>query len=197
MLLTILKVLQNSNQCYLYYLKDLNHNCIGDDILLYYHRGQKFFVVPADMKSEMLDLAHSQFLSSHQGRYETYRCLMQSCWWPSMFKDISLYMDQCKICLMAKTDNHQESNLVKRTFPTKPNEVVSIDFIVDLEKSVKCNIHIFTMVDKCYKFIKNYALKDRTAIIASRFVYDYCLVYRIPQKIYADQDPAFEATLFT
>ena len=39
-----------------------------DGILLYYNRGQKLFVVPTDMKSEMLELAHSQFLSGHQGR---------------------------------------------------------------------------------------------------------------------------------
>ena len=47
------------------------------------------------------------------------------------------------------------------------------------------------------KFSKVYTLKDRTAITASRFVSDYCLVYGIPEKIYSDQDPAVEATLFT
>ena len=43
---------------------------------------------------------------------------------------------------MTKTDNRQKSNLGKRPFPTKSKEVVSTDFIVDLEKSVKGNIHI-------------------------------------------------------
>ena len=47
------------------------------------------------------------------------------------------------------------------------------------------------------KCSKVYTLKDRTAITASRFVSDYCLVYGIPEKIYSDQDPAVEATLFT
>ena len=59
-----------------------------DGILLYYHRGQKLFVVPTDMKTEMSQLAHSQFLSGHQGRYKTHQCLLQSCWWPSLFKKI-------------------------------------------------------------------------------------------------------------
>ena len=39
------------------------------------------------------------------------------------------------------------------------------------------------MVDNYSKFIKVYAPKDRTAITASCFVYDNCLVYGIPQKI--------------
>ena len=153
-----------------------------DGILLYYHRGQKLFVVPTDMKSEMLELAHSQILSGHQGRYKTHQGLLQSCWWPSMFKDICLHIDQSKICVMTKPDNRQKRNLGKRPFPTKPNEVVSIDFIVDLEKSVKGNIRILTMVVNFSKFIEVYALKDSTAITGSRFVYDYCLVYGIPEK---------------
>ena len=45
--------------------------------------------------------------------------------------------------------------------------------------------------------IKVYALEDRTAIIASRFNYNYCLVYGIPEKIYSDQDPDFKADLST
>ena len=45
-------------------------------ILFYYRRGQKLFVVPTDMKSEMLELAHSQFLSGHQGRYKTHQRLL-------------------------------------------------------------------------------------------------------------------------
>ena len=70
---------------------------------------------------------------------------------------------------MTKVDNRQKSNLGKRPFPTKP-EVVLIDFMVDLEKSVKGNIHISTMVDNFVKFIKAYALQTSTAVTASRFV---------------------------
>ena len=72
--------------------------------LLPYHRRQKLFEVPNDTKSEMLELAHSQFLSGHQGRYKT----------------------QCNL--------GQKSNLGKRLFPTKPSKVVSTDFMVDLKK---------------------------------------------------------------
>ena len=54
-----------------------------------------------------------------------------------MFKDICLYINQCKICVMTKTDNRQKSNLGKRPFLTKPNEVVSIDFMVDLENQLR------------------------------------------------------------
>ena len=69
--------------------------------------------------------------------------------------------------------------------------------MVDLEKLVKGNIHILTTDDNFSRFIKVYSLKDCTAITASPFVYDYCLAYGIPDRIYSDQDHAFEANLFT
>ena len=41
-----------------------------------------------------------------------------------------------------------------------PNEVVSVDFMGDLQKSVKGNIHIFlTMVENFSKFMKVSAMK--------------------------------------
>ena len=92
--------------------------------------------------------------------------------------------------------DHQKSNLRERPFPTKPNEIVSIDFRADLKKSIKGNIHILTIVDNFSKLIKVYALQGRTAITVSRFVYNSCLVYGIPEKICFDQDPAFEANAF-
>ena len=92
--------------------------------------------------------------------------------------------------------DHQKSNLRERPFPTKPNEIVSIDFRADLKKSIKGNIHILTIVDNFSKLIKVYALQGRTAITVSRFVYNSCLVYGIPEKICLDQDPAFEANAF-
>ena len=55
----------------------------------------------------------------NQGRYKTHQRLLQSYWWPSMFKDICLCIDQCKICVMTKTDNRPKSNLDKRPFCDK------------------------------------------------------------------------------
>ena len=51
------------------------------------------------------------------------------------------------------------------------------------------------MVDNFAKFIKVYTLKDRTALTASRYVYDYCLTDGISKTIYSDQDPAYRTAL--
>ena len=53
------------------------------------------------------------------------------------------------------------------------------------------NVDVFAGVDNFSSSIKVYTMKDRFAITAIRFVYDYCLVYGIPEKHYSDQDPGF------
>ena len=64
------------------------------------------------------------------------------------------------------------------------NELVSIEFVVHLQKSVKGNIHILTMVDNFSKLFKMYVMKDCTA---SRLVYDYCLIYGTPENMHSDK----------
>ena len=64
------------------------------------------------------------------------------------------------------------------------NEFVSIEFMVHLQKSVKGNIHILTMVDNLSNFFKMYVMKDYTA---SSFVYDFCLIYGIPENMHSDK----------
>ena len=52
---------------------------------------------------------------------------------------------------MTKTDNRQKSNLDERPFPTKLNEFASIDFTVDLQKSVKDKTYILTLVGNLFR----------------------------------------------
>ena len=77
----------------------------------------------------------------------------------------------CEFCKFPKTPFLQ--NTSQRLLPAKLKEFNSIDFIVDLEKLFKGNIHILTLVDTISKFIKVYALKGRIAITVRRFIFNY------------------------
>ena len=81
-------------------------------------------------------------------------------------------------------------------FPTQPNELISIDYIVDVPITSRRNIHILTRVDNLTKYVKCFAVNDRTALIASRCVLDYFMNFGIPLNLYSDRDPAYEAELF-
>ena len=97
---------------------------------------------------------------------------------------------------MTNAENKKKSILGKRPIPTKPLEIISIDFVVDLPKTNKGNIHMLTVVDNFTKFVRLYGVKDRTAKTAAKCIYDYVMNLGIPLKLYSDCDPAFEAELF-
>ena len=96
----------------------------------------------------------------------TYRRLLDNVWWPNMMDDIRDYIRNTKICVLTKR-KQKNSRLGKRLFPTQPNELISIDYIVDFPITSRRNIHILTRVDNLTKYVKCYAVKDRTALIAS------------------------------
>ena len=67
---------------------------------------------------------------------------------------------------------------------------------MDFPVTERGNFHILTVVDNFSKYLKCYAVSDRTALTASRYIYDYCLLFGILEKLYSDQDPAYESNLF-
>ena len=84
----------------------------------------------------------------------------------------------------------------RKKWPKAPLELISLDFLVDLPRTAKGNVHLLVINDHFTKLIKLYAIKDRKASTASACLHDYILTYGIPLKILTDQDPSFESKLF-
>ena len=153
-------------------------------------------MAPIEIRDEIVRLGHSQVLSGHYGVFKTHRRILETCWWPELLQDVQNYIKSCGTCVQTNPSCRKRSRLGKRPFPKVPLEWVSIDFIVDLPITKNNNIHILTVVDNFTKFIKVYALKDRTAATAARYMYDYCMQLGVPIIIYSDKDPAFQSDFF-
>ena len=117
-------------------------------------------------------------------------------WWPTVKEDVTNFVSTCKICLSIKTPNKSYGKMGRRKWPTAPLELISLDFLVDLPRTTKGNVHLLVINDHFTKIMKLYAIKDRKASTASTCLHDYILTYGILLKILADQDPPFESKLF-
>ena len=84
----------------------------------------------------------------------------------------------------------------RKKWPKAPLELISLDFLVDLPRTAKGNVHLLVINDHFTKLIKLYAIKDRKASTVSACLHDYILTYGIPLKTLTDQDPSFESKLF-
>ena len=69
-------------------------------------------------------------------------------YWPSMRKDIHIYVEQCMVCQKVKYDRGKAQGLLQPLpLPNVPWESISMDFIFGLPKSMQGNTGIWTIVD--------------------------------------------------
>ena len=59
-----------------------------NDLLIYNHHNNYLVVCTLELKSEILDLSHSQWCSGHFGVFKTHKRVLASFWWPGLYSDI-------------------------------------------------------------------------------------------------------------
>ena len=167
-----------------------------DGLLKYRHGGEGLVVVPGRLRNEILALSHNQWTSGHFGIFKTHRRVLQKFWWPGLHSDVCDYIKNCDICLRVKRAGRKPGKMGIREWPKRPLDLISIDYLVELPVTAKGNRHILVINDHFSKFIQVYAVKDRTALTASKYVLDYCLKFGFPLRLFSDRDPAYESELF-
>ena len=96
------------------------------------HHSHYLVVCPSELRSDVLDLSHSQCYSGHFGIFKTHKRVLASFWWPGLYSDIVDFITQCEVCISLKPLNRNPGRMGIRSFPSSPMELVSIDFLVDL-----------------------------------------------------------------
>lgn len=167
-----------------------------DKLLKYRHHSNVLIVVPEHLRNEILSLCHNKWTSGHFGVFKTHKRVLNLFWWPGLYNDVTQYINNCDICLRVKRLGRVPGRMGIREWPNKPLELISIDYLVDLPQTSRRNKHILVINDHFSKFIQVYAVKDKTALTASRYVLDYCLRFGFPLRLLSDQDPAYESELF-
>ena len=74
----------------------------------------------------------------------------------------------------------------RRKWSTAPLELISLDFLVNLSRTTKGNVHLLIINDHFTTFVKLYATKDCKALTASVCLHDYILTYAIPLNTLTD-----------
>ena len=182
------------NKSYAKYIDKLSINT--DRIVVFNHKGEEKIVVPPCSRKDILELCHNGYLSGHQGIYKTHQRVLCRFWWPNLFTDVMNLIRQCDICQRTKVDNKKKGIMCTRVWPTNPLDCVSIDFLVDLPKTDRGNIHVLVINDHFSRYIRLYAINDRRAETAAKYVADFCMTFGIPRKLLSDRDPAYESVLF-
>ena len=113
--------------------------------------------------------------------------------WPSMRKDIKLFVAACLVCQQTKNDHRKSAELLcLLPVPARPKEDLSLDFIVGLP-SYQGHTTILVIVDRFSKGVHlGLLLTHYTAFRVARVFMEVSgKLHGPPRSLVSDRDPLF------
>lgn len=147
--------------------------------------------VPEDLQIEIMKEIHDGVTeSAHAGYHRCYNRIASMYYWPKMSRDIKQYVSTCNICQKSKPRRHAPIGLLRPIpIPTRPFEVISMDFIPELLVSEGYD-NVLVIVDKLTKyglFVPCHTTINEKETAQLIFKHVIC-EYGILRQIISDQD---------
>jgi hypothetical protein len=114
--------------------------------------------------------------------------------WPRLKKEIAEYIVKCMECQKVKAEHrHPPVLLQPLPIPEWKWDVVTMDFITGLSRTIKKHDSIMVVVDKLTKAAHFIPLKTnhRETDVADIFLKEVARLHGIPKTIVSDRDPKF------
>lgn len=151
-------------------------------------------VVPKENRLEIISSHHDPPTSSHLGVYKTRARIAQKYYWPKMKQDVARYISRCSICLKTKPIQRPPTGLMLSQGPTatRPFQILSMDIVGPLPRSVSGYSYILSIQDIFSKFILLFPLRKATSNqVATIFEDQVILMFGAPQKVIMDNGVQF------
>ncbi|XP_070546257.1 uncharacterized protein [Ptychodera flava] len=156
--------------------------------------GEKRLVIPASMKSEVIDLNHSIPSAGHQGVQRTLSRIKLRYYWHRMSDDVRNFIAGCPKCNKNKKPRQYSKFEIVKFHAGSPMERVHLDFLGPLPKTK----NILMMVDQFTKWVECIPLPSQEAeVTAQAAVNEFFARFGCPFEVFTDQGRNFESQLFT
>ncbi|RVW31621.1 Transposon Tf2-11 polyprotein [Vitis vinifera] len=136
---------------------------------------------------------HDSKVAGHSEVLRTFKRLAQQFYWPSMYKNIQDYIQQCATCQKTKSETLAPAGLLQPLpIPCLVWDDISLDFIDGLPSS-QGKDSIMVVVDRLSKYAHFIALFHpfSAKMIAEKFVENIIKLHGMPKSIISDRDPIF------
>ena len=165
----------------------------GENGLIYFEdwNGNNKLCVPGSLQTKVTAEIHDSLSEgAHAGYYKTYNRIVSTYYWPRMSRSIKTFVSTCDICQKSKPRRHALIGLLRPIpIPTRPFEVVTMDFILELPNSNGFD-KILVIVDKLTKYgifipCSTKVTEEETARLFFKHV---VAQYGLPQQVITDRD---------
>lgn len=153
----------------------------------------------ADIRRRCISVNHDLPSAGHFGRNITLELVQRHFWWPSIRKDVELYIAACPSCQINKVQSKKPAGgLQPLPTPEYPWQSVSMDLITHLPCTARGSTAIIVFVDRLTKMI--HFVPSRTDVgaleFAEIFVREVFCKHGLPKNVVSDRDPRFTSAFF-
>ena len=154
-------------------------------------------VVPASLRSKVLNLCHYHRLVGNAGGTLMYQTMRQTSYWPSMSMDLYACVRACPPCARERMSVRKHSYFLKPFPRTRPLQFVAIDILGPLARTRQGNQFLLVISDRFSKLKKTVPLKCISAYTIALAFCDQCVfVYGAPVYLLSDNGLQFTAKFF-
>ena len=101
--------------------------------------------VPSAVRDQLIYWAHTSPSSGHPRIGRTVRCLSGKYWWPTLAKDVRVYVSSCSVCAQCKVPRHlPRGKLHPLPVPQRPWSHLSVDSLTDLPPTILVIVDLFS-----------------------------------------------------
>lgn len=155
------------------------------------------FLVPENLKSEVLYQMHNSVLSGHLGKKKTHQKIKQRFYWYEMKEDIQIWIAKCDICSANKPLTKTQRAPLGQMQVGAPMDRVATNLLGPLPVTPRGNRYILTMTDYFTKWVEVIPVPDQTAVTcANVMLNEFICRYGCPLAIHSDQGRCYESEIF-
>ena len=179
--------------------KQYQYYQVRDGLLFLQRKGEQEeekLVVPRvdSVLVRILEQHHDSPIAGHLGEEKTYLDVKKYYYWPGMQASVKKYVSTCEDCQRYKAGRQKPAGLLQPLeIPTRPWEVVSLDFVTKLPLTEDGFDTILVIVDKLSKYVHLIPCKETvTAEGVAKLYFEHIFGnHGMPRRIVSDRDTRF------
>ena len=110
-------------------------------------KGNQFCVMDYSLRLRIIQELHG---AGYVGRDRTLQLVRDSYFWPSMHKEVELFVERRRICQVSKGKATNTGLYMPLPIPTQPWTDVSMDFVLGLPWTQRGNSSIYVVIDRFF-----------------------------------------------
>ena len=154
--------------------------------------------IPASLRQDLLHMVHEDTLAGHLGRFKTYKRLQSLAFWPTMNRDVRVFVQDCQTCQRYKPECRKVAGMLQQTIVNRPWEMLGVDLMGPFPRSTAGNLYLLVFVDYYSRWVELFPLKKATAEVVSKFFTQEILTrWGVPDFLLSDQGSQFVSAVFS